>query len=178
MLRPTAIGPVASMAWSLCLEGDAGRPGVPGAPGPRQGESHKKLPAPLLHSQLPGSSRPLGLFTPRAIFTLQKTFEITAFLRGDGETRACKSHSKIRAEHTVEDVAIPSAPAALPWLPGLPSAQTGIGESRSNLCFPPPELPRSGHIPLGNTEDLPLSQQMGILNPATPHRDEEEPRSV
>lgn len=178
MLRPTTIGPVASMAWSLCSEGDAGRPGVPGAAGPRREESHMKLSAPLLHSQLPGSSRPLGLFTPRAISTLQKTFEIIAFLRGDGETRAGKSHSKIRAEHTVEDMAIPSAPDALPQLQGLPSEQTGIGQSHGNLCFPPPELPRSSHIPLGNTEELPLSQQMGILNPATMHRDEEEPHSV
>ena len=75
-----------SMAWSLGSEWEAGRPGVPGAAGPGRGESHMKLPVPLLHPPLPEGTF-LASFTREQYPDVQKTFEIIAFLRGARESR-------------------------------------------------------------------------------------------
>lgn len=85
------MGLVPSVAWSLCSQCDAGRPAGPGAAGPGRGESHTKLPVPLLllleaHATPPPHDT--GVIYPRRNICSAEDLPDPAFPRGDGDSKS------------------------------------------------------------------------------------------
>lgn len=141
-----------SMAWSLCSEWDAGRPGVPGAAGPGRGESHMKLPGPLLHPPLPEGTFPHH--SPQSDSHCAEDLRSLPFSEGPEKAGDHRSQSKIRAAHTVEDLQMPGPGFSLSICCPAPARQAFRieiegeldSESHSSPWFPPLDLPHTGHV--------------------------------